>query len=165
MLYLKLRVCVVSSSLGNFSEHTVGSCRNNSNQIINPCWKGDVFRRLRIHDVHLTEVIFLLSLYHNIGLCWQHKQASAARTPRSREILNKGGESRRWKIPAGPILRLHMPSFTLTAGWLLAGQPVCSLSPRPEHTLTHTNTQTDTDADTHSHTHATHASLGTSQQE
>lgn len=84
-------------------------------------------------------------LYRLFMLCWQHKQASAATMPRSREILNKGGESRRWKIPAGPILRLHMPSSTMTAGWLLASQPVCPLSPRPQHT----NTQTDTDVDTH----------------
>ena len=110
------------------------------------------FWHLSIHDVDPTQAIFHLSLYHRIGLCWQQEQASAARMPRSREILNKGGESRRWKIPAGPIRRLHMPSATLTAGWLLASQPVCPLSPQPEHTPPHTNTQTDTEH-THTHTH------------
>lgn len=108
---------------------------------------------LSIHDVDPTKVIFHLSLYHRIGLCWQQEQASAARMPRSREILNKGGESRRWKIPAGPILRLHMPSSTLTAGWLLASQPVCPLSPQPEHTPTHTQTHRQTQ---NTHTHMQH---------
>lgn len=56
---------------------------------------------------------------------WQHRRASAAAMPRRREILNKGGESRRGKIPAGPMLRLHMPS---------SGQSAWPLSPRPHHT-------------------------------
>lgn len=55
----------------------------------------------------------------------QHRRASAAASPRSSEILNKGGESRRGKIPAGPMLRLHMPG---------SGQPAWPLSPRPHHT-------------------------------
>lgn len=68
---------------------------------------------------------------------WQRKQDFAASMLRNREILNKEDESRRWKIPAGPILRLHMPSSALTAGWP-AGMPTRSL--RLKHTLANTQT-------------------------
>lgn len=84
-------------------------------------------------------MLFHLRLYHIVVLCWQLQQGFTARMPRSREILNKGKESRRWKIPAGPILRLHMPSSALSAGW-----PACmpTFSLRFTHTLIHRRTHT-----------------------
>lgn len=68
---------------------------------------------------------------------WQRKHDFAASMLRNREILTKEEESRRWKIPAGPMLTLHMPNSALTAGWP-AGMP--TLSQAFTHSQKHAHT-------------------------